>query len=148
MHWQPRRMSGDSLSRKRMPHSLVFLLTLLLWVGRDVQAQTGTADLPHLQTDDRQWVMPAKNYAGTRYSGLNQISMENMARLQLVWTFPSGGLRGYKAAPLLIHHTMYIVTPYPNILSALDLAQPDGVLKAWGWLCYDPELHLIYYGAS
>jgi glucose dehydrogenase len=73
-------------------------------------------DLLQLQSDDNQWIMPAKNYASTRYSGLDQINTANVTQLQPAWTFSTGVLRGHEAAPLVINHTMYIVTPYPNIL--------------------------------
>jgi alcohol dehydrogenase (cytochrome c) len=73
-------------------------------------------DLSHLQADDNQWAMSAKNYASTRYSGLDQINTENVKNVKLAWTFSTGVLRGHEAAPLVVNNTMYIVTPYPNIL--------------------------------
>ncbi len=79
--------------------------------------------------EDGQWLMPAKNYAATRYSGLNQINASNVARLGLAWTFSTGVTHGHEAAPLVVGSTMYIVTPYPNYLYAIDLTQPGGVLK-------------------
>ncbi|HEX3583850.1 MAG TPA: hypothetical protein VH087_18940, partial [Thermoanaerobaculia bacterium] len=36
-------------------------------------------NLASLQNDDGQWVMPAKNYASTRFSSLNQINAGNVA---------------------------------------------------------------------
>jgi glucose dehydrogenase len=78
---------------------------------------------------DAQWVIPAKNYASTRYSGLNQIRADNVSGLKLAWTFSTAVNRGHEAAPLVVGGTMYVVTPYPNILYALDLTQPGGPLK-------------------
>ena len=71
--------------------------------------------------EDGQWITPAKNYSSTRFSGLNQITAENVRGLHLAWTFETGILRGQEAAPLIVNNTMYIVTPFPNILYALDL---------------------------
>ena len=68
-----------------------------------------------------QWTMPAKNYAGTRFSEDNQINAINVKQLQVAWTFSTGVLHGHEAGPLVVNNTMYIVTPYPNILYALDL---------------------------
>ena len=99
------------------------------------QTSTPTADLTQLQVDDSQWIMPAKNYASTRYSGLHQITTENVKQLKPVWTFSTGVVNGHEAAPLVVNNTMYIVTPYPNILYALDLTQPGGVMK---WR-YEPK---------
>src|SRR5207248_7799671 len=76
------------------------------------------------QPDDGQWPMPAKNYASTRFSTLDQINTTNIKNLKLAWTFSTGLTRGHEAAPLVINNTMYVVTPWPNILYALDLTQP------------------------
>jgi PQQ-dependent dehydrogenase (methanol/ethanol family) len=79
------------------------------------------------QTEDGQWIMPAKDYSSTRYSGLDQINTENVKNLKVAWTFSTGVDRGQEAAPLVIGSMMYVVTPYPNILYALDLTQPGSV---------------------
>ena len=73
--------------------------------------------------------MPAKNYASTRFSGLNEINSGNAQNLRLAWTFSTGVLRGHEAAPIVVNNTMYIVTPYPNIVYALDLTQSGAPLK-------------------
>src|SRR5581483_11351072 len=88
------------------------------------------------QPDDGQWVMPAKNYASTRYSTLDQINTGNVKSLKLAWTFSTGLTRGHEAAPLIVNNTMYIVTPYPNLLYALDLTKPGAPVK---WK-YDPQV--------
>jgi PQQ-dependent dehydrogenase (methanol/ethanol family) len=81
------------------------------------------------QADDGQWAMPAKNPGSTRYSDLDQINTGNAKNLKLAWTFSTGLTRGHEAAPLVVKNTMYIVTPYPNILYALDLTQNGAPLK-------------------
>lgn len=81
------------------------------------------------QPDDGQWIMAAKNYASTRYSTLDQINTGNVKQLKLAWTFSTGLTRGHEAAPLVVNNTMYIVTPYPNNLYALDLTKPGAPLK-------------------
>ena len=68
--------------------------------------------------------MSAKNYANTRYSGLDQINTSNVSKLQVAWTFSTGISKGHEAAPIIVNKTMYIITPYPNILYAIDLAKP------------------------
>ncbi|HYJ45464.1 MAG TPA: PQQ-binding-like beta-propeller repeat protein, partial [Pyrinomonadaceae bacterium] len=71
--------------------------------------------------------MPAKDYSSTRYSGLDQINTENVKNLKVAWTFSTGVDRGQEDAPLIVGTTMYVVTPYPNILYALDLTKPGAV---------------------
>jgi lanthanide-dependent methanol dehydrogenase len=79
--------------------------------------------------DDGQWGMPAKDYANTRFSALNQINTGNVGHLRVAFTFSTGGTRGHEAAPLVVGGTMYVVTPYPNILYALDLTKPGAPVK-------------------
>jgi PQQ-dependent dehydrogenase (methanol/ethanol family) len=84
------------------------------------------------QADDGQWIMPAKNYASTRYSTLGEINTSNVKNLKLAWTFSTGLVRGHEAAPLIVNNTMYIVTPYPNLLYALDLTKPGAPVR-WSY---------------
>ena len=74
-----------------------------------------SGDPATLQQDDGQWVMPAKNYASTRFSGLDEINAQTVvtARRVLARSRPAW-LRGHEAAPLVVDSTMYVVTPFPN----------------------------------
>jgi len=81
------------------------------------------------QPDDGQWIMPAKNYASTRYSNLDQITVANVKSLKPAFEFSTGTLHGNEAAPLVVNNTMYIVTPFPNNLYALDLTKPGAPVK-------------------
>jgi PQQ-dependent dehydrogenase (methanol/ethanol family) len=87
---------------------------------------TGTSAI---DTADGEWRMAAKDYANTRYSGLAQINTSNVSQLKVAWTFSLGNTRGEEAAPLVVNNTMYLVTPYPNIVYALDLTKPGSPLK-------------------
>ncbi len=91
-----------------------------------------TAPLP---AEDGQWTMPAKDYSGLRYSQLAEITTANVKNLTPKWTFSTSVLRGHEEGPLVVNNTMYIVTPYPNLLYALDLTKPGGPVK-WS---YDPK---------
>jgi lanthanide-dependent methanol dehydrogenase len=82
----------------------------------------------HAQSDE--WTTPAKDYAGTRYSSLAQITPANVKSLHPVWSFSTGVLGGHEGQPLVVKHTMYVVTPYPNVLYAFDLSQ-DGYPLKW-----------------
>src|SRR5262245_17829458 len=75
------------------------------------------------------WSMPAKDSASTRYSTLAQITAENASRLKPVWTFSTGVLAGHQGQPLVVKNTMYVVTPWPNVLYAFDLTQEGYPLK-------------------
>jgi PQQ-dependent dehydrogenase (methanol/ethanol family) len=94
-----------------------------------VQNQPTGARQEHGEAEDGQWTMPAKDYASTRFSGLDQITSGNVTNLKLAWSFSTGVLRGHEAVPIVAENTMYVVTPYPNIVYALDLTQPGGTVK-------------------
>ncbi|MEA2560660.1 MAG: lanthanide-dependent methanol dehydrogenase [Acidobacteriota bacterium] len=120
-------------------HRLATLLFLIVFLGCRTKAPdeghaaqaSGSLQgtLSDLQADDGQWAMPAKNYASTRYSGLQQITAQNVRNLKLQLTFSTGLLNGHEAAPLVVDGTMYIVTPFPNYLYALDLTKPGAPTK-------------------
>jgi lanthanide-dependent methanol dehydrogenase len=76
-----------------------------------------------------EWPMAARDYANTRFSELDEITPANVGNLKLAFTFSTGVLRGHEAAPIVVGSTMYIVTPYPNIVYALDLTKPGGQVK-------------------
>jgi PQQ-dependent dehydrogenase (methanol/ethanol family) len=94
-----------------------------------VQSEPTGAQQNPIEPEDGQWTMPAKNYASTRFSALDQINSTNVGNLKLAWSFSTGVLRGHEAAPIVANNTMYIVTPYPNIVYALDLTQPGAPVK-------------------
>jgi PQQ-dependent dehydrogenase (methanol/ethanol family) len=82
-------------------------------------------DLQSRMQDDKQWVMPAKNYASTRYSGLSQINASNVGQLKTAWSFSVGSNHGQEAAPIVIDGIMYVVGAYPNEVFALDATTGD-----------------------
>lgn len=77
--------------------------------------------------DDGQWVRPARDYASTRFSPLGEITTDNVKGLRVAWTFDTGVHRGQEAAPIVVGETMYVVTPYPNVVYALDIARRGAV---------------------
>ncbi|MFZ0789404.1 MAG: PQQ-dependent dehydrogenase, methanol/ethanol family, partial [Chromatiaceae bacterium] len=79
------------------------------------------AELLKLQEDPNLWVMPNGNYSSTRYSALDQINTSNAKDLKVAWTFSTGVLRGHEGGPLVMNDVMYIHTPFPNKVFALDL---------------------------
>jgi lanthanide-dependent methanol dehydrogenase len=91
-------------------------------------------DFESLRQDPANWTMAAGNYASTRFSQLDEINTGNVARLKVAWTFSTGMVAGHEAAPLVIGSTMFLITPFPNVVYALDLGQRGAPVK---WK-YDP----------
>src|SRR5579862_9244446 len=100
------------------------VISLLACQSLPVRADSS---LEALAKDSKQWVMQAGDDANTRYSKLNQINANNVNKLQVSWTFSTGVLRGHEGAPLVID-VMYVHTPFPNTVYALDLNNEGKIL--------------------
>lgn len=85
-------------------------------------------DLEKRLGDARSWVTAAGSYSGQRFSTLNEITADNVHELQPVWSFSTGVLRGHEGAPLVVGGVMYVHTPFPNIVYALDLDHEGRIL--------------------
>jgi len=69
--------------------------------------------------DPSDWLLPKGNYEGWMYSGLDDISTENVAQLKPVWVYSTGLDSGHQAPPLVNDGVMFLSTPYNHVL-ALD----------------------------
>ena len=103
--------------------SLVVAASLLI-----PQAATANDELLVMQENPAWYTMPTLDYANTRYSKLTHINKDNVGDLQVAWTFSTGVLRGHEGAPLVIGDMMYVHTPFPNIVYALDLSADGRVV--------------------
>lgn len=106
-----------------LPMTAAGLLTAVL--GGNALANE---ELMSLAADAKNWAMPTGDYANTRYSKLNQINKDNAKDLEVKWTFSTGVLRGHEGGPLVIGDVMYVHTPFPNIVYALDLKNDGKIL--------------------
>jgi hypothetical protein len=95
MHWNSWRRMG-----------LIIAMALLV-AGALGQEQQGSTDLLQLEREPGAWALPAKDFAATRFSSLDQITTENVQGLNLAWSFSTGVLRGHEGQPLVIGDTMY-----------------------------------------
>jgi len=77
-----------------------------------------------------QWTMPAGDYGNTRFSPLNKIDTSNVQNLHVVSTTSTGIPHGHEGQPLVVGNTLYMVTPFPNNLIAIDLSEP-GFPQKW-----------------
>lgn len=124
---------------------LIFSIGIsLLGCGRSASANSSAAtDVPgslpnvHLVSPppNGEWTLPAGDYANTRFSPLSQITTQNVKNMHVVATMSTGIPHGHEGQPLVVNKTMYVVTPFPNYLIALDLTKPGAPMK---WK-YDPH---------
>jgi PQQ-dependent dehydrogenase (methanol/ethanol family) len=89
--------------------ALAGLITALC--GGRLEAQTASTDFGNL-----------------RYSPLTEINAGNVQRLTPVWTFSTAILRGHEGAPLVVGGVIYVHTPFPNTVYALDLDHEGKIL--------------------
>ncbi len=106
--------------------SLLLTAALLALPILSAACASGTAPA---KADDKEWAMPNKNYSATRYSELSDVNTDTVKNLKVAWTFSTGVLRGHEGGPLVIGSTMYVHTPFPNIVYALDLTKEGAPVK-------------------
>jgi lanthanide-dependent methanol dehydrogenase len=70
-----------------------------------------------------EWTTPAGTVQGTRFSSLTQIDNANVHRLKEEFHFSTNIVAGHEGQPLVVNGLMYVVTPFPNLLYALDLSE-------------------------
>jgi PQQ-dependent dehydrogenase (methanol/ethanol family) len=91
------------------------------------------ADLDKAMANPNNWAAQAGDDFNHRYSTLNQINTGNVGKMQVAWTFSTGVLRGHEGSPLVIGDMMYIHSPFPNKVFAMDLNTQKIVWK------YEPK---------
>lgn len=79
------------------------------------------ADVEKNIADSKNWAMQAGDMYNQRYSKLKQINTTNVGKMQVAWTFSTGVLRGHEGSPLVIGDMMYLHSPFPNKVFAMDL---------------------------
>ena len=116
------------MSRSRVLSFTVSLVTVLTWSSLARGQPAAGAE----------WTTPAGTVQGTRFSSLTQINSTNVDRLQEEFHFSTGINAGHEGQPLVVNGIMYVVTPFPNLLYALDLGR-NGDVK---WV-FDPHADLF-----
>jgi len=91
------------------------------------------ADVEKNIADSKNWAMQAGDMYNQRYSKLNQINTGNVGKMQVAWTFSTGVLRGHEGSPLVIGNMMYLHSPFPNKVFAINLDDQKIVWK------YEPK---------
>lgn len=77
-----------------------------------------------------EWASAGRDPSLTRFSPLNQITAANVATLRPVWSFSTGVIGAHEGNPLVVGAMLFLQTPHPNAVYALDLARP-GAPIAW-----------------
>src|SRR5215469_7433571 len=70
------------------------------------------------------WLMIRRTYDGWGYSPLNQITTQNVSRLQPVWGFSTGETKVHESAPIVNNGVMFVSTPNNQVI-AIDAKTGD-----------------------
>src|SRR5262252_5632823 len=123
-----RRERATSATGRTLMRYLLLKICFSAAAGLAAGAAHANEELIKCSQNPKDWVMPTGNYANHRYSQLKQITSENVAKLQVAWTFSTGVLRGHEGGPLVIGDVMYVHAPFPNTVYALDLNNDGKIL--------------------
>ncbi len=108
------------------PLLAVLALAMPAWVQANADVEKNIAD-------SKNWAMQAGDMYNQRYSKLKQINTGNVGKMQVAWTFSTGVLRGHEGSPLVVGNMMYLHSPFPNKVFAIDLNTQKIVWK------YEPK---------
>ncbi len=96
-------------------------LVLPLALAAAAGVAQANSDVEKLTANPKNWAMQAGDMYNQRYSKLSQVNAGNVNKLQVAWTFSTGVLRGHEGSPLVIGDMMYLHSPFPNKVFAIDL---------------------------
>ena len=114
------------------PHSSAWLRLGMFLLAMPGLAYAN-ADVEKNIANSKNWAMQAGDMYNQRYSKLKQINTGNVGKMQVAWTFSTGVLRGHEGSPLVIDGMMYLHSPFPNKVFAIDLDTQKIVWK------YEPK---------
>jgi len=123
----PLRVDGTAEPTEETKMRAVSVATVIAALAGVLPAAAND-EVQKLTQDPNQWILQTGDYANTRYSKLDQINASNVNKLQVAWTFSTGVLRGHEGSPLVVGDIMYVHTPFPNTVYALDLNADGKIL--------------------
>lgn len=103
----------------RMRTNQVLLNLLLACVVAPTFAQVTSDRLLKTAREPQNWLTYSGNYAGWRYSTLDQINVSNISRLQAQWVFQSGVQGLFETTPLVVDGVLYGTGP-EDVAFAVD----------------------------
>jgi PQQ-dependent dehydrogenase, methanol/ethanol family len=101
-----------------MKRALILFLGLL---AAAAQAQVSFDDILNPQTRPGDWLSYSRSLDNQRHSPLNQVTTQNVGKLELQWVWQARSLEKFEATPLVVDGVLYTVQA-PNDVVALDAA--------------------------
>ena len=82
-------------------------------------AQVPYDRLKNSNSEPQNWLTYGGNYASQRFSGLNEITPQNVASLRTAWVYQMRGGGVMESSPIIVDGIMYVTEP-PSNVTALD----------------------------
>jgi glucose dehydrogenase len=142
---------GQMGLRSRSIFAGVSLAAFAMVVASSVQANDSVVKAV---SDPNGWAVAGHDYGNTRFSPLEQITSENVGKLQLVYSLSLASLRSNESSPVVIGDTLYVTTSWgPKYVYAVNAATgaqkwtyqpdiPDDVLQ---YACCDVNNRGVAY---
>lgn len=115
-------MTAPGLTRRAGPR--VGLALAGFWLATSASPAPAAAQAAATPATRGEWTTAGLDAAGTRHSPLDQIRRDNVRQLAVAWQLPTGATGPHEGAPLVVDGVMYLHTPHPNRVLAVDLANP------------------------
>ena len=100
---------------------IAVFVSVVVCLGSTATRAVEETRLLQAHTDHDNWLTYGHGYANQRYSGLEQITTDNVQRLVPKWIYQTGGLGTFPTNPIVADGVMYLTTPYNHVV-ALDAA--------------------------
>ncbi len=96
------------------------LLSAMMWLSGSAHAAEITEQrLLDAGSDRTEWLMNGRTYAADRFSPLDQITTDNVAKLAPAWIYQTGKPATFQATPLVADGVLYLSEPMSSV-TALD----------------------------
>lgn len=108
------------MTRPRIRWRLAVLGLLLGALGARVAAQVPYQRILRAEREPHNWLTYAGTYKSQRFSQLDQINKQNVARLKAAWVYQIRQAGIVETSPIVVDGIMYLTEP-PSTVTALDV---------------------------
>jgi alcohol dehydrogenase (cytochrome c) len=105
-------------------------------------AAVDAAALTAAAGNDADWLLPGKSYANNRYTGLSEITPQNVVHLQKAWSTTIRDDGEQEASPLAWRGRLFVSTPHDSVLAF------DGATGKLAWQHPYPPPIVINFAVS
>ena len=121
--------------------SLVLVVPALVSAQAATDSYSNVTDARLINPEERNWLSYRGNLEGWGFSMLDEITVDNVANLEPVWTFSTSVLGGHESPPIVNDGVMFVTTP-GNLLYAIDAASGD---LLWRYQHDLPQTYIAFH---